>query len=40
MVFVSQLPVAAQLLHDFADQIFVLEHCGSPIDRDAEGMQS
>lgn len=40
MVFASQLPDAARLVRDFPDQIFVLEHCGSPIDRDAEGMQS
>jgi predicted TIM-barrel fold metal-dependent hydrolase len=40
MVFASQLPEAARLVRDFPDQIFVLEHCGSPIDRDPEGMQS
>ena len=40
MVFARQLPEAARLVRDFLDQIFVLEHCGSPIDRDVEGMQS
>ncbi len=39
MVFSSQLTEAEQLVRDFADQLFVLEHGGSPIDRDAEGMR-
>jgi predicted TIM-barrel fold metal-dependent hydrolase len=39
MVFASQLSEAARLVADFPDQLFVLEHCGSPIDRDAEGMR-
>ena len=39
MVFAGQLAEAARLVRDFPNQLFVLEHCGSPIDRDAEGMQ-
>ncbi len=39
MVFAHQLPEAARLVADFPDQIFVLNHCGSPIDRTAEGMR-
>jgi predicted TIM-barrel fold metal-dependent hydrolase len=39
MVYASQLDEAARLVGDFPDQQFVLEHCGSPIDRDAEGMR-
>ena len=39
MVFAHQLPDAARLAADFPDQLFALNHCGSPIDRDAEGMQ-
>ena len=39
MVYASQLEEAARLVRDFLDQTFVLEHCGSPIDRDAAGMQ-
>ncbi|MDQ0390642.1 amidohydrolase family protein [Labrys monachus] len=33
-----QLGDAARLAADFPDQLFVLDHCGSPIDRDEEGM--
>ncbi len=40
MVFARQLPQAARLAAAFPDQQFVLNHCGSPIDRDAEGMQA
>lgn len=40
MVFPRQLPAAARLAADFPDQQFILNHCGSPIDRDAEGMQA
>ena len=40
MVFSRQLPQAARLAAAFPDQQFVLNHCGSPIDRDAEGMQA
>ena len=39
MVYASQLKEAARLVRDFPHQIFVLEHCGSPIDRDAVSMQ-
>ena len=38
MVFPNQLGDAARLAADFPDQPFILNHCGSPIDRDAEGM--
>ena len=34
------MPAAARLAADFPDQQFILNHCGSPIDRDAEGMQA
>ena len=39
MVFPGQLGDAARLARDFPEQVFVLNHCGSPIDRDAEGMR-
>jgi len=39
MVFPRQLGDAARLAAAFPDQQFVLNHCGSPIDRDAEGMR-
>lgn len=39
MVFPRQLGDAAQLAAAFPDQQFVLNHCGSPIERDAEGMR-
>ena len=39
MVFPRQFADAAQLVAAFPDQQFVLNHCGSPIDRDAEGMR-
>ena len=39
MVYANQLREAAQLISDFPNQLFVLNHCGSPIDRDAEGMR-
>ncbi len=38
MVFARQLPDAARLAADFPDQQFILNHCGSPIDRDQAGM--
>ncbi|MFD2055774.1 amidohydrolase family protein [Mesorhizobium calcicola] len=40
MVFPRQLADAARLAAAFPDQQFVLNHCGSPIDRDADGMQA
>ncbi|PWK76715.1 amidohydrolase family protein [Aminobacter sp. AP02] len=39
MVFPRQLAGAARLAAAFPNQIFVVNHCGSPIDRDADGMQ-
>jgi predicted TIM-barrel fold metal-dependent hydrolase len=39
MVYASQLDEAAQMVGDFPNQLFVLNHCGSPIDRDPEGMR-
>jgi predicted TIM-barrel fold metal-dependent hydrolase len=39
MVFARQLADAARLVADFPDLLFVLNHGGSPIDRDNEGMQ-
>ena len=39
MVFPNQLAQAERLARDFPDQPFVLNHCGSPIDRDAEGIR-
>ena len=38
MVFPHQLSEAARLAGDFPAQTFVLNHCGSPIDRDPDGM--
>jgi predicted TIM-barrel fold metal-dependent hydrolase len=40
MVFPRQLPGAARLAAAFPDQPFILNHCGSPIDREAEGMRA
>jgi predicted TIM-barrel fold metal-dependent hydrolase len=34
------LPEAARLVSAFPNQQFVLNHCGCPIDRDANGMQA
>ncbi|HEU0222195.1 MAG TPA: amidohydrolase family protein, partial [Paracoccaceae bacterium] len=39
MVFPHQLGGAALLAADFPDQLFILNHGGSPIDRSAEGMR-
>jgi predicted TIM-barrel fold metal-dependent hydrolase len=39
MLFPGQLGDAARLARAFPDQLFVLNHCGSPIDRDADSMQ-
>lgn len=39
MVFPRQLADAARLAAAFPGQQFVLNHCGSPIDRDADGMR-
>jgi predicted TIM-barrel fold metal-dependent hydrolase len=39
MVFPNQLSQAERLARDFPNQLFVLNHCGSPIDRDVDGMR-
>jgi predicted TIM-barrel fold metal-dependent hydrolase len=39
MMFPRQLGDAARLAADFPGQQFVLNHCGSPMDRDPESMQ-
>ena len=39
MVFAHQLPEAARLAGNFPNQLFVLNHCGTPIDRDRDGMR-
>lgn len=39
MIFPNQLGDAARLADAFAEQLFILNHCGSPIERDAEGME-
>ena len=39
MVFPNQLAEAARLARDFPNQAFVLEHGGSPIDRDEAGLE-
>jgi predicted TIM-barrel fold metal-dependent hydrolase len=39
MVFPDQLVQAEKLARDFPNQLFILNHCGSPIDRDREGMR-
>lgn len=39
MMFPNQVADAARLLADLPDQPVVLNHCGSPIDRDADGMR-
>ena len=39
MIFPGQLGDAARLARAFPDQPFILNHCGSPIDRDDEGMR-
>jgi predicted TIM-barrel fold metal-dependent hydrolase len=38
MLYPYQAEEVARLAQDFPDQLFVINHCGSPIDRDAEGM--
>jgi predicted TIM-barrel fold metal-dependent hydrolase len=38
LIFPAQLQDALQLAADFPDQQIILNHCGSPIDRDPEGM--
>jgi len=38
MIFPWQMAAVARLLDDFAEVPFVLEHCGSPVDRSEGGM--
>ena len=39
MVFPNQFGDALRLARDFPDQVFVLNHCGSPFERDTQGMR-
>ncbi len=39
MLYPYQAEQLARLAHDFPDQNFIVNHCGSPVDRDPEGMQ-
>ncbi len=38
MLYPYQAEEVARLAHDFPDQRFILNHCASPVDRDADGM--
>ena len=38
MIFPSQAPLAARLAADHPDTLIILNHCGSPVDRDEAGM--
>ena len=38
MLYPYQAEELARLARDFPDQLFIVNHCGSPIDRDHEGM--
>jgi len=38
MLYPYQAEELARLARDFPDQTFIVNHCGSPIDRDREGM--
>jgi predicted TIM-barrel fold metal-dependent hydrolase len=38
MLYPYQAEELARLASDFPDQLFIVDHCGSPIDRDPEGM--
>ncbi|MGO4124535.1 amidohydrolase [Inquilinus sp. YAF38] len=38
MIYPGQMADALRLVRDFPDQVFILNHCGSPADRDPEGM--
>jgi predicted TIM-barrel fold metal-dependent hydrolase len=38
MIYPGQMADALRLVRDFPGQIFILNHCGSPADRDPEGM--
>lgn len=39
MITPWQMEAAGRLVADFPDLLFILNHCGSPIDRDVEGME-
>ena len=39
MIFPSQMAEVERLVAAFPGQLFVLNHCGSPIDRDPEGLR-
>jgi predicted TIM-barrel fold metal-dependent hydrolase len=38
MLYPYQAEEVVRLAYDFPDQTFIINHCGSPIDRDREGM--
>jgi len=38
MLYPGQMADALRLVRDFPGQTFILNHCGSPADRDPEGM--
>ena len=38
MLYPYQADEVARLARDFPDQTFIINHCGSPIDRDRDGM--
>jgi predicted TIM-barrel fold metal-dependent hydrolase len=38
MLYPYQAEEVARLAHDFPNQTFIVNHCGSPIDRDRDGM--
>ncbi len=38
MLYPYQAQEVARLARDFPDQTFIVNHCGSPIDRDSDGM--
>jgi predicted TIM-barrel fold metal-dependent hydrolase len=39
MLYPYQAQEVARLARDFPDQTFIVNHCGSPVDRDRDGMQ-
>lgn len=39
MLFPTQMPDAARLAADFPGTLVIVNHCGSPVDRDEAGMQ-
>jgi predicted TIM-barrel fold metal-dependent hydrolase len=38
MLYPHQAQEVARLARDFPNQAFIVNHCGSPIDRDRDGM--